>query len=106
MLQEYVAGRKDEFGRLKKYRDDLHVFLVRPPRRRRHIARASAHSRARARAAHGQAGRRPPFKMCVASRARQEICAGSAEWEAIKDVEEVAKAKKAIEEADHRLASK
>ena len=44
--------------------------------------------------------------MCLASRARQDICAGSAEWEDIKDVEEVAKAKKAIEEANHRLASK
>ena len=33
VLGEYQAGRTDEFERLKKYRDDLHVFLVRPPRR-------------------------------------------------------------------------
>ena len=44
--------------------------------------------------------------MCLASRARQEQCAGSAEWAEIKDVEEVAKAKQMMEEADHRLAKK
>ena len=48
VLGEYQAGRTDEFERLKKYRDDLHVFLVRPPRRHRRIARASARTRARA----------------------------------------------------------
>ena len=44
--------------------------------------------------------------MCLASRARQEQCADSAEWAEIKDVEEVTKAKEMMKEADHRLANK
>ena len=44
--------------------------------------------------------------MCLASRARQEQCADSAEWAEIKDVEEVAKAKEVMKEADDRLANK